>query len=98
MEEIMSMENKKKGFNWLAFIFSYAYYAGYGRIPKALALAVAACIPVVFIGVPLYAGFKANADLPIGEQAFSWPKAILFAVIGASLFSGAMSLIQFMKG
>lgn len=94
----MDSKNKKKGFNWLAFIFSYAYYAGYGRIPKALALAVAACIPIVFIGVPFYAGFKANTDLPVGEQPFSWPKAILLAFIGASLFSGAMSLFQFLKG
>ena len=48
----------------------------------------------MFIAVPFYAGFKANNELPVGQDAFSWPKAILFAVVGATPFSGSMSVIQ----
>lgn len=94
----MSSEEKKKGFNWLAFIFSYAYYAGYNRLGKAFCLALAGALPFVFVVVPFYAGFKANKELSIEEGQFSWPKAILFAVIGASLLSGSMTMIQTIKG
>lgn len=94
----MTSEEKKKSFNWLAFIFSYAYYAGYSRLGKASCLALAGALPFVFVVVPFYAGFKANKELPVGEEQFSWPKAILFAVIGASLLSGSMTMIQSIKG
>lgn len=78
---------EKVKFNWLAFLFSSAYFAGYGKLPKGLLLAVLGCIPFTLLCVMGYSGWHANKELPIKKQKFHWPYAIIVYVIHAVLLS-----------
>lgn len=82
---------EKKGFSWMGLLFGGAYYAGYGQLVKGLIMAVISFIPLTAIPVNIYAGLKAKKHLPVGAQAFEWPKAVLVFFIpmvlgGAVLF------------
>jgi hypothetical protein len=87
----MSEAIANKGFNWMGFLFAPYYYAGYGNIQKGIILAVISFIPLTQIIVGIYAGKKANQELPVGKQEFDWKKAtpviILHLVIVAVVLS-----------
>ena len=51
-------------------------------------LALIGFMPLTLIGVGIYAGLKANKELPVGNTAFSWPKAI-----GVSLLHSLFQII-----
>jgi hypothetical protein len=53
------MDTEKK-FNWLAFLFASAYYAGYGKIGKGLVFALAGTVPLAALVANIYAGVKAT--------------------------------------
>ena len=70
----------KKGFNWVALFGGAHYYSGYGKLQKGLVLAcIAGLLPLLAIVVGIYAGVKANKELPVKKIEFQWPKfAITF--------------------
>lgn len=73
----MSEVTKKGGWSWMGFLFSSAYFSGYGKLQKGLIMAVASGIlPIFGIIVAIYGGLKAKKELPIKEIPFSWSKAI----------------------
>ncbi len=73
---------KESKFNWVALFFAPMYYAGYGKIGKGLLFALIGFVPITAIPVNIYAAFKANSELPVGENPFSWWKAaIAFALM-----------------
>lgn len=87
------MENalvKKTGFNWLAFLFNSAYYAGKGKVKKGVMFALFAWLPIFMIPIGIYCGLKANNELE--AQEFNWKNAIGVAafqvVVGFVLLSG----------
>lgn len=78
------MENalvKKAGFNWLAFLFNSAYYAGKGKVKKGVIFALFAWLPIFMIPIGFYCGFKANSELT--EETFSWKNALLVVAFQA---------------
>jgi hypothetical protein len=78
------MDNDKK-FNWLAFFFASAYYAGYGKVGKGLVFALAGLVPLAALVANVYAGVKANRELPIGNVPFKWAPAIAVAVVAVAI-------------
>ncbi len=70
-----------KGFNWMALIFAPMYYAGYGKIGMGLLFALIGIIPLAFIPVHFYAGYKANSDLAIGKTPFRWGSVAIVLVV-----------------
>lgn len=75
-------------FNPFALLFSTAYYAGYGKVGKAMLCAAIGFIPLTAIPVSIYMGVSANKELPIGQIPFSWGKAA-----GVAIFHSVLSLI-----
>ena len=67
----------RRGFNWLALLFHGFYYTGYGKLGKGILLLLITLIPYAFIAVGIYCGLKANSELPVGKQNFSWKSALL---------------------
>lgn len=67
---------EKKKFNWIALLFGAAYYAGYGKPLKAVIMACIGFLPLTNIPVLIYAGFKANSELPVKKVPFLWVNAI----------------------
>jgi hypothetical protein len=91
------MDTEKK-FNWLAFFFASAYYAGYGKIGKALVFAFAGIVPLAALVANIYAGVKANRELPIGSSPFKWIPAIAVAALAVAISAtSAYALQQRMK-
>lgn len=75
-------------FNPMAFLFNTSYYAGYGKIGKAMLLAVVGFIPLTLIPVAIYMGFRANKELPIGQIPFHWGKAV-----GVGVFQALVTIV-----
>lgn len=69
---------KKEGWSWMGFLFSYVYYLGYDT-KKGVLLMLAYFVfpPVMSFILPFYGGFNANKDLPIGKVQYSWGKMLL---------------------
>jgi len=89
MELIMETTTKTK-FNWIALLINGgAYYAGYGKVKKGLLMALIGFIPLTVFCVNIYAGFKANKELPVKKQEFNWGKAI-----GVFLFQGLILTVS----
>lgn len=86
----MNKENRMNtsGFNWLAFFFNTAYYAGKGRATKGFVLALFAWLPIFMIPIAIYCGVKANKEIDSSE--FSWKHAI-----GVGLFQLFVGMIMF---
>lgn len=67
------MEEEKKSWSWLGFLFAPYYYSGYGKLNKGLVLAViSGLLPLLGIGVAIYGGLRAKKELPIGQVDFKW--------------------------
>jgi hypothetical protein len=63
----------KTGFNFLAFFFPAQYYAGYGQFGIGTIFALLLCVlPCLGLFGGIYAGCKANTDLPVGQKLFDW--------------------------
>ena len=84
-----------KGFNWLAFAFAPFYYAGYGKLGTGLLFALLGFIPLAFIPVHLYAGFKANSDLPVGKTPFNWGVIMVPAVVVIMIIISNPPIVKF---
>ncbi|BDQ38755.1 hypothetical protein SYK_31150 [Pseudodesulfovibrio nedwellii] len=84
----------KKGFSWMGLLFGGAYYAGYGQLVKGLILAAISFTPLTAIPVNIYAGIKAKKQLPVGAQAFEWPKAVLVFFIPIVLGGAVLLFTQ----
>lgn len=82
------MSEVRKGFNWLAFLFTTAYYGGKGKVTKGLVMALFAWFPPFLVIIGIYCGFKANKE--IDNEGFDWPKAI-----GVSVFQMVIGSIMF---
>lgn len=67
------LKHHNQKFNWKAFFFPAAYFAGRGKVGKGIGLAIIGSLPVVCIAAPFWAGFKAKE---LQSTTFSWPKAI----------------------
>jgi hypothetical protein len=89
----MNQVERGKSFNWMGLLFGGAYYAGYGKMGKGIAMGVISVFPLTAIMVSFYAGFKASKELPVGTQAFNWGKAIaVYCIMGAIIGLFAASL------
>jgi hypothetical protein len=88
-------ETEKKGFSWLALFFAPAYYAGYGKVGKGVFFAFLSAIPIINFIMYILAGFRARKELPIGQQPFSWGKAISIVFLQILL---SIPLILFQLG
>ena len=75
-------------FNPMALLFNTSYYAGYGKVGKAMLLAVVGFIPLTLIPVAIYMGFSANKELPVGQIPFHWGKAI-----GVGIFQALVTIV-----
>lgn len=91
----MEKAEGNKGFSWLGLFFGGAYYAGYGQWAKGLIMAILSFIPLTAIPVNIYAGLKAKKQLPVGEQAFEWPKAVLIFIVPILL---GLTVVFFTQG
>ena len=89
------MTNEKHKFNWLALLFSSAYYGGKGKITKGLVFAIIGFIPLTQIIVGIYAGKNANKEL--SDNQFSWGKAILVFACHALITALSFEIISFIK-
>ena len=75
-------KTEKKGFSWMGFLFGPHYYSGYGSLKKGVVLALLCFMPLTALGVSIHCGLKANAELPVGREAFSWKNvAITVAIV-----------------
>ncbi len=81
-------------FNWRAFLFPAAYFAGRGEIKKGIFLALLGSVPVVFFIVPFWAGFKAKN---IQGSGFNWPKAIGVFLLHGFLLTTTINSIKSTK-
>lgn len=90
----MEKMNENSGFSWMGLLFGGAYYAGYGQLTKGLIMAVISFIPITAIPVNIYAGLKAKKQLPVGEEAFEWPKAVLAFFVPVVLGGAVMFFAQ----
>lgn len=93
-QNVSTMSNQPGKFNVMALLFSTAYYAGYGKVGKGIVLSVIGFIPLTLIGVGIYAGMKANNELPIGKIPFSWGKAIGVSVLHSGI---TIFVVSFLK-
>jgi len=93
------MENQTKTkFNWIALLFNGgAYYAGYGSVKKGIIMSIIGFLPLTVILVNLYAGFKANQELPVKKKPFHWGKWFAVLVLHMAILSITFSLIQGFK-
>jgi len=80
------------------FDFNAAYYAGYGKVGKAIVLSLIGFMPLTMIGVAIYTGKNANKELPVGTVPFNWVKAIGVSIFGVIVSLAAITLIQKFKG
>lgn len=80
----------QSGFSIMGLLFNAAYYAGYGKAGKGAVLALIGFIPLTLIGVCIYAGLKANQELPIGRQHFNWGPAIGVAILQSFILTTVM--------
>ena len=72
-------------FNIYGFIFNGAYYAGYGEFVKGLKMAaICGLCPILWPLVALYAGLKANSELPVKYCNFNWLDAIVVTLVAMS--------------
>lgn len=80
------MKNNTIKWSWMGFIFSIYYYAGYGNMKKALCLTLVYYIPVIgWLIAMIYAGAKANEELPIKKIQFNW-KNVFFIIVIALVY------------
>lgn len=84
-------EDTNSKFNWKAFFFPAAYFAGKGQVGKGILIAVLASIPGVFLFVPFWAGFKAKT---LQAASFSWPKAIGVFLLHGFLLVNVLNAID----
>jgi len=91
----MENNKEIQGWSWLGFLFMPYYYAGYGALKKGSIFALIAGLiagvdytvsivlfvitVMIGLGIAVYGGLKAKAELPIKEQMFSW-KNVMVAV------------------
>lgn len=77
MTETNGGASRKQGFSWMGLLFGGMYYAGYGKLGKGFIMGVLGFIPLTAIPINIYAGIKANKELPVGDQAFNWVNAAI---------------------
>ena len=96
MTEIVKKENT--GFNFLAFLFNSAYFAGKGNVKVGIILAVVGFFPLtaIFISAP-YAGFKANKYFS-SEDTFSWGRAIGVFILHCIITVSVFNFLKVFKG
>jgi len=80
-------------FNWVAFWFGPFYYAGYGKFLKGLVFVLLMALPPAGIVIAIYAGKKANKELPVGNVPFKWGPAIGLLCI-AMIYGGLLSVAE----
>jgi hypothetical protein len=80
------------GFSIMGLLFNASYYAGYGKAGKGALLALIGFMPLTLIGIGIYAGLKANQELPVGRQNFNWGPAIGVAILQSIILTTVMML------
>lgn len=91
-------KQEKKGFNFLAFLFNSAYFAGKGNVKAGIIMALVGFFPVtnLFLVAP-YAGFKANKYFS-SEDTFSWGRAIGVFIFHVAITISAFNFLKVFKG
>ncbi|GAB7023803.1 hypothetical protein [Salidesulfovibrio brasiliensis] len=90
----MTQAKEKNGFSWMGLLFGGAYYAGYGQLVKGLIMgAITGIFLLPGIFVHLYAGIKGKKDLPVGQQPFSWGKAIIAALVPGIVYAFLLAIL-----
>lgn len=88
------VKKEKTGFNFLAFLFNSAYFAGKGNVKVGIILAVVGFFPLtnLFLSAP-YAGFKANKYFSSADT-FSWGRAIAVFCLHLSIMATVFRIIN----
>lgn len=91
----MTQAEEKKGFSWMGLLFGGAYYAGYGQLVKGIIMgAITGIFLVPGLFVHIYAGVKGKKDLPVGKQPFSWPKAVIAAIVPGIVYGVLLATLS----
>lgn len=97
MEQNLQGQNpQKSGWSWMGFLFGIFYYAGYGKLKKAIIMGLPIAIPIIGIIVSLviaiYCGINARRDLPIKKVPFGWSNVgiVLLIVVGLYALIGVL--------
>lgn len=91
------MSEVRTGFSIFGLLFNSAYYAGKGKVGKAMLLATLTLVPLIgTLGVPVYCGIKANEE--VGASPFSWGRAVgfslAFAFVASAVIRGLKIALQ----
>lgn len=65
----------------MGFLFNIYYYAGYGKLKKAIIMSLLMLLVIPMFIIPFYCGFKAKSELPIKQVPFSWGKVGIVVVV-----------------
>ena len=82
-------EPPERPFNVAAFFFAPFYYIGYGQYIRGALFLMVSLVPMLALGVSLYAGFRADKELPVGQRPFDW-RAVMIAMIGFTFLMFSM--------
>jgi hypothetical protein len=69
------------GWSWMGFLFNIYYYAGYGKLKKAIIMSLLMLLVIPMFIIPFYCGFKAKSELPRKQVPFSWGKVGIVVVV-----------------
>jgi len=87
------VQEEKKGWSWLGFLFAPYYYAGYGKLKKGVIYVVLGTFPLFGIIIAILGGRNARKDLPIGKEEFNWKNiGIIFVINIVTAMSLQMAL------
>lgn len=63
------------------FLFGSLYYAGYGKMQKAIVMLILSFIPLGIFAVAIYCGKNAKYELPIGLEEFKWGNVFIIIIL-----------------
>ena len=81
MQNGVENQSTNSGWSWMGFLFNIYYYAGYGKLKKAIIMSLLMLLIIPMFIIPFYCGFKAKSELPIKQVPFSWGKVGIVVVV-----------------
>ena len=81
MQNGVENQSTNSGWSWMGFLFNIYYYAGYGKLKKAIIMSLLMLLIIPMFIIPFYCGFKAKSELPRKQVPFSWGKVGIVVVV-----------------
>jgi hypothetical protein len=81
MQNGVENQSTNSGWSWMGFLFNIYYYAGYGKLKKAIIMSLLMLLIIPMFIIPFYCGFKAKSELPIKQVPFSWGKVGILVLV-----------------